>query len=67
VKSVKIHYLYKRSNTAETSIYGLHNTCAFKDNRFSLISPITPIARADAVMALGRIGIVPDAPASEGP
>ena len=64
---MKIAYLYKRPNTAESSIYGLHNTCVFGDIRSSLISPITLIARTDAVMVLGRIGIVPDAPASKGP
>lgn len=66
VKSVKIAYLYKRPNTAESSICGLHKTSVFEDIRSSLISPITLIARTHAVMVLGRIGIVPDAPASGG-
>lgn len=67
MKSVKIAYLYKGPNTAESSIYGLHNTGLFGDIRSSLISPITLTAGTDAVMVLGRIGIVPDAPASGGP
>jgi hypothetical protein len=53
VKSVKIHYLYKRPNTPEKSIYGSQNTCAHRDNRFSLISPITLIDLDDAVVLLG--------------
>jgi hypothetical protein len=50
---VKIHYPYNGPNISEISIYGSQNTCARRDIRSSLISPITLIDLADAVALLG--------------